>query len=185
MRKIIVSEWITLDGVFDADSMGEWFIPYNSDERAEYIKESIRKAEALLVGEVTHAMLASYWPNEKNDANGPAQKLNSMLKYVVSPEPLKVEWSNSIIIKENIVEEITKLKQQQDGDVLILGSATLVESLMKTDLIDEYRFLVQPIIMGRGKHFFKDGMDIAKLKLIETKTFDKGVILLCFQVLKN
>ena len=181
MRKIIVSEWVTLDGVFDADTMEQWFNPYHSDERAAYITETIHGSEALLLGEVTYEMLASYWPHQKNDAMGPASKLNSMPKYVVSAKLKKAQWNNSNIIKENVVEEITKLKQQPGGDILIPGSATLVESLMETDLVDEYRFLVHPIIMGSGKRFFKDGMQTTRLKLVKTKSLGLGVMLLCYQ----
>ena len=185
MRKIIVSEWVTLDGVFDADRMEQWFTPYHSDERAAYITETIHGSEALLLGEVTYEMLASYWPHQKNDAMGPASKLNSMPKYVVSAKLKKAQWNNSNIIKENVVEEITKLRQQPGGDILIPGSATLVQSLMETDLIDEYRFLVHPIVMGSGKRAFKDGMVTTKLKLVKTKTFSLGVILFCYQPEKN
>ena len=183
MRKIIVSEWVTLDGVFDADSMDQWFNPYHSDERAAYITETIHGSEALLLGEVTYEMLASYWPHQKNDAMGPASKLNSMSKYVVSAKLKKAQWNNSTIIKDakRVVEEITQLKQQPGGDILIPGSATLVQSLMETDLIDEYRFLVHPIVMGSGKRFFKDGMQITRLKLVKTKTLSLGVMLLCYQ----
>jgi dihydrofolate reductase len=184
MRKIIVSEWVTADGVFDADSMDVWFNPYHSDERAAYIKETIHGSDALLLGGVTYEMLASYWPHQKNDDMGPASKLNSMPKYIVSSKPLKAEWNNSTIIKENVVEAITKLKREPGQDFLITGSATLVQSLMETDLIDEYHFLVHPIIMGSGKRFFK-GMHTTKLKLVKTKTFSLGVILLCYQPAKN
>lgn len=181
MRKLFVSEWVTLDGVFDADNMNQWWIPYDSGERQEYIREGILASDAILLGRTTYEMLAPYWSAQKNDENGPAEKLNSVPKYVVSSTLKKAEWNNSTIIKENVVEEITKLKQQQGGDILILGSATLVQSLMETDLIDEYRFLVQPIIMGRGKRFFKDGMHTTKLKLVKTKTLGLGVTLLSYQ----
>jgi dihydrofolate reductase len=95
----------------------------------------------------------------------------------------KEDWSNSTLIKGNIAEEIARLKQQPGGDILITGSATLVQSLMETDLIDEYRFLVQPIIMGSGKRFFKDEMHMTKLKLISTKMYPSGVVGLTYQTL--
>src|SRR2546421_1814309 len=157
MRKLVVSEWVTLDGVLDADSMDVWFNPYHSEERAAYITKTVHGADALLLGRVTYEMLASYWPYQKNDDNGPASKLNSVSKYVVSSTLKQADWNNSTIIPENVVEEITKLKQQSGHEIQIEGSAILVQSLMETDLIDEYRFLVHPIIMGRGKRFFKDG----------------------------
>jgi dihydrofolate reductase len=185
MRELIVSEWVTLDGVLDAGSMDVWFNPYHSDERAAYITEMIHGSDALLVGRVTYEMLASYWPHQKNDDMGPASKLNSMPKHVVSSTLKNAQWNNSTIIKESVVEEITKLKQQPGRDILITGSPTLVRSLMEGDLIDEYRFLVHPIVMGSGKRFFKDGMAATKLKLVRTKTLSVGVVLLCYQPARN
>lgn len=181
MRKIVVSTWMTLDGVFDANTMGEWFLPYDSVGRQKYIREGILACDAILIGRTTYEMLASFWSHQKNDDMGPASKLNSVSKFVVSSTLKKVEWNNSTIIKENIVAEIAKLKQQPGREIQIEGSATLVQSLMGADLIDEYRFLVHPIIMGSGKHFFKDGMHTTGLKLVKTKTLDKGVVLLCYQ----
>ena len=185
LRKLVVSEWVTLDGVFDADSMKEWFEPYESQDRQEYIKENVLTSDAFLVGRVTYEMLASYWPNQKNNFAGIADRLNSAPKYVVSSTLKKAEWNNSTIIKENLLEEITKLKQQPGQDILVFGSATLVQTLMEADLVDEYRFLVHPIIMGSGKRFFRDEMVATKLKLVKTKTLNSGVILDCYQSATN
>ena len=185
MRKLVVSEWVTLDGVFDADTMEQWFNPYHSDDKAEYIQETILASDAILLGRATYEMLAPYWSALKNNEMGIADRLNSAAKYVVSSTPLKAQWNNSTIIKEHVVEEITRLKQQPGQDILITGSATLVQSLMQTDLIDEYRFLVHPIIMGSGKRFFKDGMDTTRLKLVKTNTFSLGVVLLCYKPVKS
>jgi dihydrofolate reductase len=185
MRKLVVSEWVTLDGVFDADSMDQWFNPYHSDDRAKYIQETILASDAILLGDVTYEMLAPYWSSLRNNEMGIAGRLNSAPKYVVSSTPLKAKWNNSTLIKENVVEEVTRLKQQPGQDILITGSGTLVQSLMQTDLIDEYKFLVHPIIMGSGKRFFKERMDTTRLKLVKTKTFNLGVVLLCYQPAKN
>ena len=185
LRKLVVSEWVTLDGVFDADSMKEWFEPYDSPDRQEYIKENVLTSDAFLVGRVTYEMLAAYWPNQKNNEMGVADRLNSAPKYVVSSTLKKAEWNNSTIINEDVVEEITKLKQQSGQDILVFGSAKLVQSLMEADLVDEYRFLVHPIIMGRGKRFFRDEMVATKLKLVKTKTLNSGVILDCYQSATN
>jgi len=185
VRKIVASVWMTLDGVFDADIMDQWFYPYHSDDRAAYIKETIVASDALLLGRTTYEMLAPYWSTQVTDENGPASKLNSMLKYVVSSTLKEAHWNNSTIIKEHVIEEITRLKQQPGHDLLIPGSATFVQSLMHTDLIDEYQFLVHPMIMGSGKRFFKDWMGMARLKLVESKTLSLGVVLLCYQPAKN
>ena len=180
-RKLVVSEWMTLDGVFDADKMEHWFTPYDSEDRRAYITESVLGCDALLLGRTTYEMLAPHWSALRNNEEGLADKLNSVSKYVVSSTLKKAEWDNSIIIKDEVVEEITRLKQQPGHEIQIEGSATLVKSLMEAELIDEYRFLVHPIIMGSGKRFFKDGMDATKLKLVKTKELDLGVVLHCYQ----
>jgi dihydrofolate reductase len=181
MRKLVVSEWVSLDGVFDDSTMDQWFYPYESDDRGEQIKEGVLAADAFLLGRVTYEMLAPYWSSQKNNEFGIADRLNSAPKYVVSSTLQKAEWDPSIIIKHNLVEEVTKLKQQPGQDILTFGSATLVQSLMKADLIDEYRFLVHPVIMGSGKRFFRDDMDMTKLKLVKSKPLSLDVTLLCYQ----
>ena len=98
MRKIVASVWMTLDGVFDADIMDQWFYPYHSDDRAAYIKETIVASDALLLGRTTYEMLAPYWSTQVTDENGPASKLNSMLKYVVSSTLKEAHWNNSTIM---------------------------------------------------------------------------------------
>ena len=179
MRKLVVSAWVTLDGIFDADSMNKWFMPFDSIERQEYIRDGILACDGILLGRVTYEMLAPYWSALKHDEMGVAAKLNNVSKYVVSSTLKKAEWNNSIIIKENIVSEIKRLKEQPGNEIQIEGSATLVASLAEAGLIDEYRFLVHPFIMGSGKHFFKDKMN-AGLELISSRVMDKGVILLCY-----
>jgi dihydrofolate reductase len=181
MSKLIVSTWMTLDGIFDADSMNQWFSPYDSEERQEYIRDGILSADAILFGRTTYEMLAPYWSSLKNNEMGIAAKLNSVAKFVVSSTLEKAEWNNSTIIKGKVAEEITRLKQLPGEEIQIEGSATLVHSLAETDLIDEYRFLVHPVIIGSGKRFFKDGMHTNGLRLVKTKTFDRGVVLLCYQ----
>ncbi|MHA4807480.1 dihydrofolate reductase family protein [Flavitalea flava] len=181
MPKIVVSTWMSLDGVFDAGNMNEWFTPFDSEGRQGYIKEGILACDAFLFGRKTYEMLAPYWSALKNNEMGVAAKLNSAPKYVVSSTLEKVGWENAILIKNDIREEIARLKEQPGTEIQIEGSATLVESLAKWELIDEYRLLVHPIIMGNGNHFFKDGMHAKGMKLVKTKTLDHGVTLLCYQ----
>src|SRR5260370_5911482 len=145
MRKVIAAVWITLDGVLDADSMDVWFNAYHSEERAAYITKTVHGADALLLGRVTYEMLASYWPSQKNDDNGPASKLNSVPKYVVSSTLKKAEWKNSTIINESIVEEIAQLNQQPAKEIQIQASPTLLQSLIPPALIYQSKFLVHPI----------------------------------------
>ena len=133
-------------------------------------------------------MLAGYWPKVKNNDKDDlkiANRLNSSPKYVVSSTLTQADWCNSTIINNGVVNEITGLKQQPGHNILVFGSATLVESLLNADLVDEYRLLVHPIIMGSGKRAFKDGMGTTKLKLGETTTLSSGVISLCYQRAQN
>ena len=178
MRKIIVSEFLTLDGVMEAPE--EWQFPYLSDDVAEFIKVQILALDAQLLGRVTYDIFAASWPSQTNNEFGIADKLNSMPKYVVSSTLKKADWNPTTVINGNVVEAISKLKQQPGGSIGITGSATLVQSLMKADLIDEYQLQVYPIVLGKGRRLFKDGID-KKLKLVESKTFSSGVVILIYQ----
>jgi len=185
MRKLIVKEWITLDGIFDGDTMEEWFSPFQSEERIEYVQNTVQSSDAMLYGRKTYEMLAPYWSKFKNNEMGIAEKLNSVPKYVVSSSLKSANWNNTSVISSNIVEEVSRLKNQPGQQILIDGSATLVQSLMGTALIDEYQFLVHPIVVGKGKKFFREGMHTPNLKLVKTKTFPLGVMLVCYQPAKN
>src|SRR5688572_7824852 len=116
MRKIVVSESVTVDGIFDAETMGQWAQPYASDERDECIRETVLASDALLLGRTTYDLQAWYWPGQKEDKYGIANHKNSMTKYVVTSKPLQAQWNNSTIIRENVAEEIAKLKQQPGQD---------------------------------------------------------------------
>ena len=180
MRKLWVKAWITLDGVFDADTMAHWWHSSDSAERRQHIMEEYSKGDAYLLGRVTYEML---WPGWSTQAtgDGPGPILNRMHKYVVSTTLSIAPWKESTIISGNVVEEITKLKQQPGKDIIIDGSASLVQSLIGTDLIDEYRFLVQPFIMGKGRRFFPDGTAPTKLRLVESKMLRSGSLALAYQ----
>jgi dihydrofolate reductase len=182
MRKIVSKVWMTLDGVFDADNMDKWWFPYDSAERTGYITDRYVECDAYLLGRNTYEMLAPYWSTQTNDKNGPASWLNSVRKYVVSSTLKKAEWNNSTIIKENVIEAVTKLKQQSGKAIIIDGSATLVRSLMEADLIDEYWLLVSPIVIGSGRRFFEEGMPSTTLKLVKSETFSLGVVSIIYQV---
>ena len=145
-----------------------------------YITEEYAKGDAYLLGRVTYEMLWPGWSTQTT-GDGPGPILNRMHKYVVSTTLSTAPWKESTIISGNVVEEITKLKQQPGKDIIIDGSASLVHSLMGTDLIDEFRFVVQPIIMGKGRRFFTDVMPQMKLRLVENKTLSLGVLALTYQ----
>lgn len=179
MRKIIVSEFLSLDGVMEAPN--QWHFPYLSEDMQAYSKEGILECDAFLLGRVTYQEFAPFWPNLTDDESGMADKLNSAPKYVVSTTLDTAEWHNSTLIKANVAEEIGRLKQQPGGIIGLTGSATLIQSLLNRGLIDEYRLLVHPIVVGRGKRLFKEGMDMTTLKLAGTRTFSSGVVLLTYQ----
>ncbi|MGC4047983.1 MAG: dihydrofolate reductase family protein [Armatimonas sp.] len=180
MRKLWVKAWMTLDGVYDATTMEDWWQNTNSPERMDYILEQYSQGDAYLMGRVTYEMLWPGWSTQTT-GDGPGPILNRMQKYVVSTTLTTAPWKESTIISENVVEEIAKLKQQPGKDIIIDGSASLVQSLMCTDLIDEYRFLVEPFVMGRGKRFFPDGTPPTKLRLVESKTLASGTLALIYQ----
>lgn len=192
MRKIITSEYVTVDGVMQAPGdpkefkYGGWVFKLNDEqamkEGGKYASEQLFSCDTLLLGRITYEGFAKAWPNMKDDS-GFANKMNSMKKYVVSNTLDKLEWSNSTLIKGNIVEEILKLKQQPGKDILIYGSGELVNTLMHNNLIDEHRLWVYPVVLGSGKRLFREGVDITTLKLVDTKKFG-GVILLCYQPAK-
>jgi len=177
-RKLVVAEYITLDGVVEAPE--QWQFPYLSEDVAETIQAQILDACDILLGRVTYDIFASSWPSRTHNEFGVADKLNSVPKWVVSSTLEKVDWNNSTLIKDHIVEVITKLKQQPGGNIVTIGSAGLVGALMQNDLIDEYSLLVHPIVLGKGKRLFPDGVNLS-LKLVETKAFSSGVVMLRYQ----
>jgi dihydrofolate reductase len=184
MRKIIVSEGVSLDGVFDAQTMGQWAQPFFSEERDAVVRKGILASDALLYGRKTYDLDAYYWPNLKKNEYGIADKMNSLPKYVVTSTPLQSQWNNTTIIKGNVVEEVARLKGQPGQNIFIKGSAMLVEALMQAGLIDQYEFMVHPVIVGSGQRFFKDGMGLTKLKLVESKTLSLGVLVLTYEPAK-
>jgi dihydrofolate reductase len=145
-----------------------------------YITEEYSKGDAYLLGRETYEMLWPGWSTQTT-GDGPGPILNRMHKYVVSTTLKMAPWRESTIISGNVVEEITKLKQQPGRDIIIDGSATLVQSLMGTDLIDEYRLLVEPFIMGRGRRFFPDGTLMTKLELVESRALGFGTLAVAYR----
>lgn len=185
MRKVIVSEFVSLDGVMEDPGGAEkfehggWTMPYWSEEIGKFKFDELFASDALLLGRVTYQGFAAAWPGRTDEA-GFADRMNSLPKFVVSTTLKKVEWNNSRLIKGNIGEEVSRLKQQPGQDILVAGSGELVHTLMQHDLVDEYRLLVYPVVLGKGKRLFRD-RDHATLKLVETKTFSSGVVALAYQ----
>jgi dihydrofolate reductase len=177
VRKVVLAEFLSLDGVMEAPE--KWSFQFWNDEVAKFKRDELFASDAHLLGRVTYQIFASAWPS-RTDEEGFADRMNSLPKYVVSTTLKKAEWKNSHLIRENVVEEVSKLKQQPGQDILVAGSATLVQTLIRHDLIDEYHLLVFPVVLGSGKRLFKDEGK-ATLKLMETKTFSSGVVLLSYR----
>jgi len=183
VRKIIVLEFITLDGVMQAPGgpqedtshgfkYGGWTAPYFDDFSGSVMAEQMKQPFSLLLGRITFEIFASYWPQHEDKWPG----VNDATKYVVSNSLKKHEWSNSVFMNNNVVEELKKLKQQDGPDMQVYGSGNLVQTLLKNDLIDELWLKIFPITLGKGKHLFEDGTIPVAFKLIGSKTSPSGVI---------
>jgi dihydrofolate reductase len=174
MRKLVVTEFLSLDGVMEEPA---WTAPYWNDEIADFKRTESKESDLLLLGRITYEGFAQAWPNSTDEG---ADKMNGMPKYVVTTTLDKADWNNSTIIRENIMEEITRLKQQNGGNILVYGSGALADSLMQAGLVDEYRLLVYPVVVGSGKRLFKDNRT-ATLKLASSQDFSSGVVALIYQ----
>jgi dihydrofolate reductase len=176
MRRLVVSEFVTADGVMDGPG-GEptapragWAFQFDRGDDGNTFKlDELRASDALLLGRVTYKGFANAWP-DRTDEQGFAEKLNSMPKYVVSStlsEPL--EWNNSHLLKGDLVDEVTKLKQEDGGDIMVNGSCRLVHALADHDLVDVYRLMVFPTVLGAGKRLFADTRAQMPLRLMDAR----------------
>ncbi len=194
MRKLIVLSFMTLDGVMQAPGgpeedttggfkYGGWTAGYWDDFLGGVMDEQMSQPFDSLLGRKTYEIFAAYWPYVKSDdPDGPiADKLNSAKKYVVSTTLEKLDWSNSTLIKGDIVQEIKKLKQQNGPELQVSGSSNLIQTLLKHDLIDEFRLKIFPVTLGTGKRLFGEGTIPAGLKLVDSKTSTTGVIVATYE----
>jgi len=183
MGKLVAFEWVSVDGVFDASSMDQWFFPYDSPERRQTIKRTYEEADGFLMGRATYEMLAPYWAGlPDDDKDGLAGVLTHKPKFIASDGSMVADWGQTTMIKGDIEAEVTKLKHEV-GNLMIIGSAALSESLAKLGLIDEYKLLVQPFVMGTGRQFFGEGMQ-APLQLVDVEKLEQGILLLHYRVKK-
>jgi dihydrofolate reductase len=179
MRKVIVVELLSLDGVMESPE--EWAFSYSNDEMQEANASGMAVSDAMLLGRVTYEALAAFWPHQPS-GEPMVDYINSVSKYVVSTtleEPLV--WNNSTLIKEDVSEEVSRLKRQPGKDITIIGSGALVRSLLRDGLLDELRLMVHPVVLGGGKRLFEDGSDQKALKLVDSKIFSTGVLCLTYQ----
>ncbi len=187
MGRIVVTEFVSLDGVVEAPGGGEsfkhggWSFDISRGEEGDKFKlDETMASEALLLGRVTYEGFAAAWPSRTDEA-GFADKFNSMPKYVVSSTLEDPEWNNSTVLKGDVGEEVAKLKQEQDGDIVVHGSPQLVQTLIEHDLVDEYRLMVFPVVLGSGKRLFGETTDKKSLRLVDSKVVGDGVAILVYQ----
>jgi dihydrofolate reductase len=185
--RIVVTEFVSLDGVVEAPGGGEdfkyagWTFEIDrGDEGNKFKLDETVSSEALLLGRVTYEGFAAAWPS-RTDEFGFADKFNSMPKYVVSSTLEDPEWNNSTVLKGDVVEEVSRLKQEQEGDIVIHGSPQLVQTLIEQDLVDEYRLMVFPVVLGSGKRLFGETSDKKSLRLVDSKVVGDGVAILIYQ----
>jgi len=186
MRKIIVSNYVTLDGFFAGpDGEIDWFVW--DDQMAQYSKDLLGSIDAILFGRVTYELMAGYWPAATAAAEDPiiTDAMNNSPKIVFSRTLAKADWNNTRLVKEIDRDQILKMKQQPGKDMVIFGSGSIVSAFARLGLIDDYRLLVNPVILGRGKPLFKDIADRINLKLLETRMFDSGAALLHYQPMQG
>jgi dihydrofolate reductase len=176
MGNVVVTEFISLDGVM-ADPH-EWSFPYWNEEIATIKQDELNASDALLLGRVTYEGFAASWPGRTDDT-GFADKFNTMPKYVVSTTLESVDWEGSVLIRDNIADEIRNVKQRTQNDIAVHGSGMLADYLRRNNLIDIYRLLVYPLVLGAGKRLF-DETSNAKLELVESRPTSTGVVLMTY-----
>lgn len=192
MGKVVVTEFITLDGVIEAPGGGEgfehegWSFRFDRGENGNKFKfEELMAADAQLLGRVTYAGFARAWPSMQGDEFG--VKMNAMPKYVVSRTLTaeQAEWNNSTVIGQDLAGEVSQLKREIAGDILVAGSARLVQSLAEHRLVDEYRLMLFPIVLGSGKRLFGEGGTPTTLRLIDSRPVGPdGILILTYQPAK-
>lgn len=187
MRRLVVSEFLTLDGVME-DPGGQsefkhkgWSRPYWDDEIGKFKLAELMAADALLLGRITYQGFAAAWPSAKDEA-GFADRMNGLPKYVVSTTLDQADWNNSTIIRDDVAQEVARLKQQDGQDILIGGSGQLIQTLAQRGLIDDYYLLVYPVVLGSGARLFRDGTE-ATLKLVESRSYASGVVLVHYRAI--
>ena len=185
MRRIVVTEFISLDGVVEDPGGAEgfrhggWSFKFNDPDGMKYKLDETMDHEAMLLGRVTYEGFAQAWPGRTDDV-GFAEKMNSMPKYVVSQTLTQADWNNSTILSGDLAEEVTTLKEQDGGDILVAGSVSLVRGLTDLGLVDEFRLMMFPVALGEGKRLFEGISDAATLNLVDVKPLETGTLILTY-----
>jgi dihydrofolate reductase len=180
MRKLYIFNMVTLDGFFEGPKGAgdiEWH--HTDEEFNQFSIEQLNEIGTLLFGRITYELMSSYWPTEGaiNDDPEVANAMNNLPKVVVSRTLDKADWNNSVLIKDNIEEEIQKLKNQPGKDIAVFGSANLASTLIKAGLIDEFRVMINPVVIGGGRPLFENIEGKIELELVKTRTFKNGNVM--------
>ena len=192
MRKVIVNEFLSLDGVMQAPgdpdedreggfAHGGWQIPYFDEDFAKVAFEGMAQTDGYLFGRKTYQIMAAYWPTQSDDVPF-AASLNGLPKYVASTtlsEPL--EWQNSTLLQGDVAKAVAELKEQPGKNLVVLGSGELVQTLMENDLVDEYGIMINPLVLGSGKRLFREGSARRPLRLVRSLTTSTGVVVATYE----
>jgi dihydrofolate reductase len=186
MSKLVVSEFVSIDGVMEDPGGGEsfgrggWAFQFERGAEGDRFKyDELMAAGAMLLGRVTYEGFAQAWPNMQADEFG--KKMNSMPKYVVSSTLRSADWNNSTVVDGDLAKNVAELSERVEGDILIAGSAQLVQALTDLGLVDEYRLMVYPIVLGDGKRLFSDTSQVHSLRMVDAKPLDSGILALIYQ----
>ncbi|PXX64055.1 dihydrofolate reductase [Nocardia tenerifensis] len=179
MRDLIVTENSTIDGVIEA---ADWFGVAGTEDRSDLddvLRGHMANSDAVLFGRVTFEEMRGYWPQRTDDTTGVTDHLNKVTKYVVSGTLADPGWENTVILRD--LDELAAVKDQPGQDIVATGSIRLVHALIAADLVDEYRLFVHPVVEGTGRRLFADAPALSRLRLVETRPFDSGVVLLRYR----
>jgi dihydrofolate reductase len=191
MGKIVISENVSLDGVVQDPTgdegfrHGGWFGQIGGKDREEWAKVELHEAlgtEALLLGRRSYEWFAARWPSRRGEW---ADRLNSLPKYVVSSTLEDPDWNNSTVLKGDVVNEVSKPKQELDGEIVVYASRQLVRTLMKHDLIDELRLMVYPVVLGAGERLFGETSDKKSMRRLSTRTVGDGIAYLTYEIVRD
>jgi dihydrofolate reductase len=177
MRRVVAAEYVSLDGVMEDPS---WTAPFFNDELGKYQRDQLFRSDALLLGRVTYEGFAAAWPSMEETEGDFAVRMNALPKYVASTTLRALDW-NASLIEGDVPTAVAELKRQPGEDILIYGSGELVRTLAQRSLVDEYRLMVNPVIVGKGKRLFDGLSDVPALRLTDTVTFSTGVVALVYE----
>ena len=186
MRKVVVTQNITLDGVIEATD--GWFSPSGDGDTSDMestLRQQMEAEDALLLGRTTFEAFRGYWPAQTDDTTGVTAHLNGVAKYVVSSTLNEPRWENTTVLRGALADEVQALKAQPGREIGVTGSITLVHDLIAAGLVDEYRLFLYPVVVGRGRRLFENGARVPALELVEAETYRSGVVFLTYRPVES